>query len=309
MAVAFTRGSTTGASDLSITLRNSMGQSTDAYSITYSIFDYSTGIEILVAGYQDRDPVRANVGVYYAVFQVPDNANLGTYRIRWNIVQESNSTMTQAVQEFAVIDANLPANQLVSLTKVVPQTDNTAVMIRRLRYLLRDNNPDKNYHFAPPNSERVIQGFTQVIGFIFQDEELLEYIEMAIDDLNSRPPAEGHTIDSLPTHLRTLITIGAASYAAAALMMNWIAEEFNYSISGVSLDLEKSSKYEAAKNNFEQQYTEKATEYKKTVLHIRGTMYPKFSIGIGTHMLGPYSGSTVQSRRNWVSMGTASEAF
>jgi hypothetical protein len=43
-------------------------------------------------------------------------------------------------------------------------------LIYRLRILLRDNNPDRNYRFRPPSSSKFIQGQTQVFGFVWEDD-------------------------------------------------------------------------------------------------------------------------------------------
>jgi hypothetical protein len=73
-----------------------------------------------------------------------------------------------------------------------------------------------------------------------------------------------------------------------------------YSISGVSLTIDKFSKYEAMKNNFIQEW-DKARDLAKTSIKIiKGLRQPKFGVGISS-ALGPYSRPGVQSRRNFVS--------
>lgn len=84
--------------------------------------------------------------------------------------------------------------------------------------------------FRPPASEKFIQGQTQVFGFIWEDEELLEYLYMAVDDFNSRPPVTGIIIDNLwgtERRWRTTIILRAAAFACFAIAMNWIADEFS----------------------------------------------------------------------------------
>ena len=237
MAVAFTRGQALGPNDLHINLRNSQNQFTTAYRVVYSLFDYTTGNEILLTGYNGRPAAMSSIGHYYANAVIPDSANLGTYRIRWTFQETISSPAVQAVEEFAVIDANLPQNELISLTRTVPTDDNTRIMVRKVRFLLRDNNPDRNYHFSPPNSERSIQNFTQVVGFCWTDEELCEYIDMAIDEVNDSAPYEFvPNVVQMPPHWRTLVVIGAVKYALTALTANWVHEEFS-TISGSYLNL------------------------------------------------------------------------
>jgi len=84
--------------------------------------------------------------------------------------------------------------------------------------------------FRPPASEKFIQGQTQVFGFIWEDEELLEYLYMAVDDFNSRPPTTGIEFFNLwgtERRWRTTIIMRAAAFACFAIAMNWISEEFS----------------------------------------------------------------------------------
>ena len=85
------------------------------------------------------------------------------------------------------------------------------------------------------------------------------------------------------------------------VLVNGILAHNSYSIGGVSLDLEKSSKYESLKQNAEQQF-DKATEAKaRTVKFIRGLQQPRYGIGIRS-AFGPNVGRGILSPRNfWVS--------
>jgi len=88
--------------------------------------------------------------------------------------------------------------------------------------------------FRPPASEKFIQGQTQVFGFIWEDEELLEYVYMAVDDFNSRPPVTGIDVSNLwgsERRWRTTIILRAAAFACFAIAMNWIADEFSIAFS------------------------------------------------------------------------------
>ena len=67
----------------------------------------------------------------------------------------------------------------------------------------------------------------------------------------------------------------------------------------VSLNLEKSSKYESLKQNAESQF-DKATEAKaRTVKVIKGLQQPRFGRGVRS-AFGPYVGRGVLSPRNFV---------
>ena len=455
MAVAFMRGSTTGLSDLTITVRDSSNNLIDPYRLEYAIFDYTTGIEVLI-GSPVSTPLRISLGEFYADVVIAADANIGLWRIRWTIQETSVSVVYQSVQEFQVVGSGI-------ITSVTGDA-NFDALVHSLRIILRDNNPDRNYsvdgkekirirleskeyelsledlykrcfeddtfHFAliyhkmlvqsvtedkkiewkpitdvmkhdvsekiqykislennvscivtedhslfidktksiksiktkdfkigddlvfiesnkvvsrkiesnlivpsipymydlsvqdnenfilgsgilahnsfrPPASEKFIQGQTQVFGFVWEDEELIEYLYMAIDDFNSRPPTTGIDVNNLwgtERRWRTTIILRAAAFACFAIAMNWILDEFSYSISGVSLDIEKSSKYQAMKDEYINEYDKLVEANKRSIKLVKGLRQFKYGVGI-TSALGPMSRPGVQSRRNMISPG------
>jgi hypothetical protein len=226
MAVAFLPGTVLGQGDLDIFLTNADGDPANAYEITYAIYFVSPGppeSEVLI-GSATRIPLNPNVGEYYASLQVPTNATVGTYRIRWSFKQFASSAVQQVVQEWAVVGAGVVAVPVYSVSQ--------ASMIGKLRVLLRDQAPDKFYHFRPPESEGNIGAYSQVFGQIWEDAELLEYLERGLDWWNMFPPTtpDLETIDKLVTEKavwRTAILWEAISHACFALAMNWTADEFS----------------------------------------------------------------------------------
>jgi hypothetical protein len=84
-----------------------------------------------------------------------------------------------------------------------------------------------------------------------------------------------------------------------ALAINWIADEFDYSIGGISLNLERSSKYMDIKRNAEEQF-DKLTEAKaRTTKYIRGLAQPRYGRGVRS-AFGPATGRGVLSPRSFV---------
>lgn len=296
MSVAFKRGQITGENDLKIAVRDSYGNLTDPYAITYSVFDFTTGVEVLI-GDTNRIPSSTGVGEFYAQLTIPLDSNIGDWVVRWNFKETPSSPIVQVIQNFNVIGENT-----VSSIGSGISTANDEVLLRRLRIILRDNNPDRNYRFRPPSTEQFLQTQTEVMGYIWEEEELFEYILMSIDDFNAAPPVTGITLQNLPTRWRTSILLGAAAHACRAIAMNWIADEFSYSVSGVSLDIDKSSKYMGMKENFETQFDKSKDEAKRSIKIIKGVQQPRFGIGISS-ALGPYNRVGTQSRRNYVGSG------
>jgi hypothetical protein len=280
-----------GPSELYIQVLNERNNPFDPSEITYAVFDRSTGIDILV-GSPAQPPVRTGCGRYHANFQIPSNANQGDWIIRWNFKDESTDSERNVVQEFAVVH---PSTQVSS-----PYKERERDLLRRLRFLLRDNNPDRNYRFVPPESERVIQNFTETFGFIWTDEELYEYLLLAMDTVNNYPPLEDHNLPSVPSHLSALVVLKAAAFALSALAINWVHDEFDYSIGGVSLNIDKSSKYQGMSEKFDSEFQTQIDRYKDFgVKVIMGIQQPRYGIGIAS-ALGPYSGRGVQNRRNFI---------
>lgn len=238
MAVAFTPGTVTQSEDLDIFLTNSQGNPADAYEITYAIYyvdPVPVETEVLI-GAVGRIPEHPGLGQYYASFMIPSAATIGTYRIRWLFREFSAQPLQGVVQEFAV----------VASSNLITSSYNSSVldMIRKFRIWTRDNNPDRNYRFSPPEYENNIGQYNQVFGFIWEDAEIVEYLESSLDYWNMFPPEteDYNTIDAMVTRKpvwRSAILYGAVSLAAMALMANWIKEEF--SVEGktlVTLDVE-----------------------------------------------------------------------
>jgi len=297
MAVAFHRGDEIGRGDLDIFIKDSSQAPINPAEITYSIFYVDPGppeLEVLI-GLADRVPENPAVGEFYAALMVPANATVGTYRIRWTIREAVGTPLMQVVQEFAVItDTEIAAS---------PYSDVEQQLINTLRIMLRDNNPDRNYHFRPPEHECDIGEYNRVFGYVWTDEELFTYLERALDWWNMFPPRTGISdLDCLMSgsnDWQTAIHYGAMMFALMALAINWVHEEFDYSIGGVSLSIEKSSKYESLKSNAEGQF-DKATEAKqRTVKFIRGLQQPRYGIGIRS-AFGPRVGRGVLSPRNFL---------
>lgn len=289
--VVYYPGQSLTPQDLYIIVRNHLGNQTDPYEITYEVFQRISGMEILISPMRQK-ALRLGVGHYYANYQIPSDAIPGEYFIKWGFKETPTGDTSYATQEFAVVSGNVLVQS--------PYGPKETTLIRKLRFMLRDNNPDRNYHFMPPASEETIQGFTQKFGFVWEDEELYEYLDIAVSDLNNMPPIENWTLSGLSERLYSLVLCNAAAIAMRALAINWAHEEWQGDISGVGLNLEKSSKYLSIKENFESSYARQLTEYKEFgVRYIVGIRQPRYGIGV-TSALGPYSRTGVQNRRNYI---------
>jgi len=295
MSVVFKRNQILGRTDgLNIFLKAKDGTLKNAAFIVYNIYDVTTGSEVLLPPY-DRSPANPTVGEYYADFQIPIDANLGKYRIRWRFQDKIGATIHNVVQEFAVV---ADSTQIVTLPGI---TSIELDLIRALRIILRDNNPSRNYHFQPPAGENTVNQFNRVFGFIWEDAELLEYLKIGNDLINMYPPVTNYaSLDNLITQhrsWRTLLLTAALVHAIQAVTLNHIADEFGYSIGGVSLDLERSSKYQSMMSEANSRFNEMVQSAKKSVLVMRGLQQSRYGVGIRS-TFGPSVGrGTLTPRR------------
>ena len=297
MATIFNPGQTLGRGDLTISLTDVDLNPANAADIYYAIYFVDVGPVEVLLGDDHRIPANPTMGEYYAPLMVPPTATAGSYRIRWFFKQFTGSAYQQVVQNFNVV---LPSALLTPTYSGGPLE-----MINHLRKLLRDQNPDKFYHFRPPEHEGNIGKYDRVFGQIWEDDELVEYCERGLDTWNLSPPFTGGntpTLDRLVRDMpawRTAVLMSAIGHACRALALNWIADEFDYSIGGVSLTIEKSSKYDSIGQNAEAQFDKAAEAKVRTVKYIRGLQQPRFGIGIRS-AFGPFTGKGVMSPRNFL---------
>lgn len=88
--------------------------------------------------------------------------------------------------------------------------------------------------------------------------------------------------------------------AENAVLDSGILVHNSYSISGVSLDLEKSSKYQSMKDEFINEYDKVVEAAKRSIKIIKGLKQYRYGVGI-TSALGPLNRPGIQSRSNWIS--------
>jgi len=90
--------------------------------------------------------------------------------------------------------------------------------------------------------------------------------------------------------------------AENAVLDSGILVHNSYSISGVSLDIEKSSKYQSMKDEYINEYDKLVEANKRSIKIIKGLRQLRYGIGI-TSALGPLNRPGVQSRRNMITPG------
>lgn len=298
MAVCFRPLQELGPEDLDINLTNSSGAPTNAAYIRYAIYfvDPTTGLEMLV-GDPERVPINPSVGTYYASLILPGNSPAGDYVIRWSIRQTVNSTTNYRVMEFGVVTDGSTLSSEYSDTELA--------LVRSLRIKLRDNNPDRNYHFRPATGEGVLKAQTKVFGQVWEDEELIEYLNCSLDLINMYPPETCiPSLDKLVStkrSWRTLLLEAAIFQAARAVTFNWIVDEFDYSIGGISLSINKASAYQSMMENAQSQFDKFVEAAKATVKITMGLRQSRFGFGVRS-AFGPAVRPGVSTPKNFVTV-------
>jgi hypothetical protein len=85
------------------------------------------------------------------------------------------------------------------------------------------------------------------------------------------------------------------------VLTNGILAHNSYSIGGISLDIDKASKYEAAAGSAQEQFDKQIEKAKATVNIIRGLQQPRYGTGIRS-AFGPYVGGGVLTPRQFVGL-------
>ena len=291
--IVLTQGQPTGTADLAILVRDGMGNLVDPVLISYTIYklrdlvptkptvayEYDMHQPLNMEGGPplppegsslvsppQQTPVKVSVGTYYASFTIPTTWK-GVYKIVWTLqVFPTNCPTSTVHMDFIVqtIDPADPAFEAPSMIigKQLGIADARtspamfAQAIRVVRELLSDTNPDRNYHFRPPTPGRVVANYTTRVGFIWLDTTILVNLALSISMLNLYNPMNYYNwnLNTIPYDWGNIAALEAASLCLSGESARWAAEEFGYSLNGVSLDLNKSALYQSLASTYQQQF-------------------------------------------------------
>lgn len=270
------------------------------YSVHYTLVDSTTGQDLII-GRPFKIPQKVSEGVFFAPWTVPLDEPSGAHRVKWTFKETADGAVQSVFTEFTV--------KAIQRCEVPEFGDCMNELIREMRLLLRDDNPDRDYHFQPPTAEKEIAGFTQIRGHRWPDDHLAEFILLGLDEVNGgAQPATVFELDELcgndPTIKRwkPLVFMFARSHAFESLASLWINEEFEYSLNGISLTISRYDKYSSVANQLYSSASERLIEQKKTVKILRGLAQSRFTFSRGA-ALGPWTGGSGNLRRWFVGSG------
>lgn len=260
--IAFSVGKQLGNGDLSISVRDTEGKPQAPSYISYSIFNVSGKQPSLVSDPKATPAPGVGTGQYWVNMTIPTSWVAGDYRLVWYLQQNPDTIEVSIYEDFSIVQTNAISSSLeapsVFMSKRLGITENSANLVMMVRELLSDTNPDRNYHFRPPTAGKVVAGFTQRVGYIWTDQAILRFLNLAIAKINSGNPKNFYsfTIDNIPDNWYQAAALGAAASALMAEAIRWNAEEFSYSLNGVSLDINKASSYQGLAESFRTEFNE-----------------------------------------------------
>jgi len=284
---AIRRGDTTSKDNLNVFVYDRNGNLKDPYSITFDLYDSTSGTDVLIGG-NNRIPIKFAVGSYFAPWVIPDTENIGMHKIVWNVKEIPTSISLANKEEFEIV------SKLTILDEEYPESIKR--LIHKLRVKLRDVNPDADYHFSPPSSEQEIAGFTQTRGYKWRDDSLANHLEDASNYVNLFPPATDYNLLTYPSAWEPLMLLEAQVYALYDLAILWAGEEFNYSLAGISLDVRRSDKYSGFANSLQGTIDKQLEMAKKRILCTVGLRQDRYTYSRGA-ALGPWT--TGQNIKRW----------
>jgi hypothetical protein len=287
MSNAIRRGDSTSKDNLNVFLYDPEGRLKDPYSITFDLYDCTSGTPVII-GAPDRIPIKIAVGSYFAPWKIPDTEPLGIHKIIWKVKSSFASDIITNSEEFEVV------SRITVINEEYP--DPIKRLIMKLRVKLRDTNPDRDYHFAPPSSEQEIAGFTETRGYKWPDEQLVNHLEDATNYVNLFPPATDYELSTYPSAWEPLMLLEAQAYALYDLAILWAGEEFNYALSGISLDIKRSDKYSNFANQIQGIVDKQMEMAKKRIKITIGLRQDRYTYSRGAS-LGPWT--TGQNIRRW----------
>lgn len=254
-------GKALGQADLTLIVRDAQGAPTTPHSINYSIFAMNPdGSKVPVSEPRKRPTLGTLPGLYYVDMTMPTSWADGHYTLVWYVLDTPEAHESSIYEEFAVLHLRPEAGSMdapsVLLAKRLMTTEKVAETIMQVRELLSDTNPDRNYHFRPPTAAKTVAGYTTRVGFIWTDETIMRLLKLSLAQINTANPKAlyGMTLDTMDENWAQAAALGAASKCLNAEAARWISDEFGYSLNGVSLDLEKSGKYQGLAAAYQQEF-------------------------------------------------------
>lgn len=281
-------------SDLNVYFYTS-GSLSDPYWITFTLYDSTSGNDEII-GLPERIPLKFSTGSYFAPWTIPDDEPVGLHKIRWKYKESATSISKEDVEEFSIIPL-CSGNEFIYPVQIM-------YLIQHLRNKLRDINPDRDYHFAGPEKEATIAGFTRTRGYRWTDDSLYMHLVQACNYLNLIPPDTSFDLVNVPAPWQPLLLTQAMAYALYDLAILWINEEFSYNLNGYSFDIMRSDKYMNVAQTMQSQVDTQMTEAKRRLHYTIGLRQSKYTMSYGG-FFGPWTSGRMSVKKWVLGFGTS----
>jgi hypothetical protein len=255
----FNQGKTLTPGDMGLNVRDANGQLIDPTGISYTIFAIDDAGNKVLASAPKLQPARSTTGVFYITGVVP-TAWLGQMNLVWYLQQYPGDAETSIFEEFEVVKIDPLTTSFEAPSAILSTRPGlNKVLIERImgtRELLSDEDPDRNYHFRPPTQGKVVAGFNDRVGFIWTDRTIIRMLRLAMEMANTWNPMNlyGYSVENAPRAWGEAITVGAAAKCLSKEAARWEADEFDYSLNGVSLTLHKAAEYQSLANDYSSEF-------------------------------------------------------
>lgn len=255
------QGKVLSPGDLGLNVRDANGQFIDPAGINYSIFAQAPDSSLTLASPPKLMPSRSSTGVYFVDGHIPTNWE-GQYRLIWYLRQYTNENEVQLFEEFEVIRLDPMTTSFEAPSVLLAHRPGMnkvlADCIYATRELLSDEDPERNYHFRPPTSGRIVAGYNDRVGFIWTDRTIARMLRLSMEEANTWNPMNltSYTVENAPKAWREAIQVGAAAWCLKKEGNRWEADQFDYSLNGVSLSLHKAQEYQSMGDDFSAEFKE-----------------------------------------------------
>ena len=198
-------------------------------------------------------------GTYAFAWQTPANLPVGDYQVLYEGFYQGQIRKSKSQFEVVAADAfNRPA----------APTTRTGQLLNLLRDALADN---------MPNIKRKK----------WDDEELISFLTIALNDMNGTPSVSNFTLDSVPTNWGSIMIEGAVAWALRAYLIELMSQNIDFNDNGLSVSINN------VVQGYLQLYNDAATRFQTQTQLLKRNFRP-----MGNSILsGQVSGFSVRSLR------------
>jgi hypothetical protein len=256
------QGKTLTPGDLGIAVRQANGALMDPAVITYTIFSVDDqGLQTLATAPQ-LIPQRSGLGTYFVNMTIP-TVWKGRFELVWYLTQFPGGAEDTVHEEFEVTQIDPATTSFEAPSVLIAQRPGMSKLmaerIMRVRELLSDENPDRNYHFRPPTQGTTVAGFNSRVGYIWTDSTIIGMLRFAIQQINTANPMNLYhfTVESAPPAWAEACCLGAAVRCLSKEAARWAEEGgWSYSLNGVSLGIDKAAQYQSLADSLRSEFND-----------------------------------------------------